>query len=121
LDEEEVGVTEIIRGNESTKKAPFHRVEMKQGQPLMVKAGDKPTAIWIPAGYEIGLMVGKDVVLDISEVVEHDDIVSLDQKLREMKRAERSAKASEKRARRRLRRGGRPEHRERPKTEEEEG
>lgn len=114
-------MTEIIRGNEPTKKAPFHRVEMKRGETLMVKADDKPTAVWIPAGYQIGLMVDKDVVLDISEVVEHDDIVSLDQKLREMKRVERSAKASEKRARRRLRQLNRPEHNRRPKTEEEEG
>ena len=111
-------MTEIRRGGEPAKRARFHRVELKRGEPLMVKADDQPTAVWIPSGYEIGLMVDKDVVLDISEVVEHEDIVSLDKKLRDMKRAETRAKAGERRARRRLRRGGRDTHDARPEPEE---
>lgn len=90
--------------------ARFHRVELQAGDSLMVTASDKPTAVWIPSGYTVLLSPGKAMTLDISEMVEHDDIVSLDQKLREMRRIQKRAEQEARRAKRRLRRGERPTH-----------
>ena len=103
-------MSKVRRNGEQTQEARFHRVEMKQSDTLWVQAGDKPTTVWIPAGNEIGLMVGKAMVLDISEVVEHEDIVSMGEKLRDMRRAQVKAEAQARRAKRRLRRGERPTH-----------
>lgn len=89
----------------------FHRVNLPPNNTLTVVATEQPLSIWVPAGGEVQIRTpGSGLVLDLSEVVQHEDIVSLDRKLRAMKMEVVEAKHREKRAARRLRRqqGERP-------------
>lgn len=101
-----------------TTDARFHRVNVEAGWSIAVAADAKPTAIWIPSGCEVVVMMSTSAVLDISEVVDHEDVVSMEKKLREMKKVELRAKAKERQARRRLRRGGRDTHHGTPDPDE---
>lgn len=96
----------------------FHRIELSPMDGLTVTASEKPAAVWIPAGATIHILSKKAVVIDVSEVVEHEDIVSMDAKLRELKQDARKARQNERRARRRLRRGERPVDGDKPKEKD---
>lgn len=89
---------------EKDKSLKFERVPLSANDVLRVTVGPKPIAVWVPSNYTIDITAPRDVTLDISEVVDHHDIVSLSQAREQAHREVRAARAREKRARRRLRR-----------------
>ena len=111
-------MSKVIQNGVETD-ARFHRVKVTSGEGIAVTAGEKPTAVWLPSGCEAVILLTTEAVLDISEVVDHEDIVSMDEKLREMKRAERQSGLEARRARRRLRRGERPVDGDTPKGDDD--
>lgn len=85
------------------EEAPFHRVALTPSDELLVKPRDKPVAVWIPSGYEVVIRAPRGVTLDLAEVVEHHDVVTMDRALREKDRRVRNAERRARRAKRKLR------------------
>lgn len=96
-------------------ESEFHRVTLGSGDQLQVRAQDKPVAVWVPSNYKVTITAERETVLDLAEVVEHEDIVSMERKLREMRNEKRRAERDARRAKRRVRRLDRPD---RPPREE---
>lgn len=96
------------------REEKFHRVNLSPQDQLQLFSEDKPIAVWVPSGYRVTVTAEKEVVLDIAEVVEHHDIVSMDRVLREKDRELRDAQRRERQARRRARRIERAENPDRP-------
>ena len=100
----EDGGTEVV-----VKESEFHRVNVGPNDQLRVRALEKPVAIWIPSGYMVTVTAERGMVIDVAEVVEHHDVVSMEGKLREMRNDKRKAENAARRAKRRSRRLERPE------------
>lgn len=85
----------IIEGPENHDgpvEADFARVPMRPWDPLVVTAVGKPVAVWVPSGATVIIEVsGSGAVLDVSEAVDHDDIVSLDARVTAASNRERAA------------------------------
>ena len=98
-------------------ESEFHRVTLGPWDQLLLRARDKPVAIWVPSNYQVTITAERETVLDVAEVVEHEDIVSMEKRLREMRnekrRAEREARRAKRRARQLLERPDRPPREER--------
>jgi antitoxin (DNA-binding transcriptional repressor) of toxin-antitoxin stability system len=81
----------------------FHRRSVSKGESVKIVARDEPVAIWVPSNSEVTIQSDVETVIDVSEVVQHEDIVSMEKKIREMRKKQREAERREKRSRRRLR------------------
>jgi hypothetical protein len=91
------------------EQGEFRRVPMNCDDELVVTAGEKPVAVWLPSHASMKVVAIGGFVLDASEAVQHHDIISMEQKIREYDRRKRVVGRALRRAKRKLRGLERPD------------
>lgn len=87
----------------------FHRLVVSPDIPVRVYPQERAVAVWLPSNSEVTVSSEKEIVIDLAENVDHEDVVSMDRKLREKDKLIKALRRALRRAQRRLRGLDRPD------------
>lgn len=98
-----------VEHDDEVVEGAFHRLVVAPETPAKVLSQAKPVAVWLPSNSRVTISSEQQIVVDFAESVDHEDVVSLDRKLREKDKIIKVTKRALRRARRRLRGLERPD------------
>ena len=99
----------VEHGDEVLEGVAFHRAEIGGENSITICPEEKAVAVWLPSNARVTITSEKGIMVDATENVDHEDVVSLDHKLREKDRVIKKTRRALWRSRRRFRDLDRPD------------